>query len=126
MSSSNSPLSTEDLLAKIQRLEKENQELREFRDEAEEECSASAVMHDFMTRIQRAEAKNEEKDEEIKKQMVVCVGETIEKERVKHLLGKYREFMNKVMEIVEDEEQEYPSWRSMIAYWWFPDCDDDE
>tara|TARA_R110000787_G_scaffold269002_3_gene375619 strand:+ start:356 stop:1129 length:774 start_codon:yes stop_codon:yes gene_type:complete len=46
-----------EVLIVVNKLKDENKELKEFKEKAEEECEASAVMEDMMKRIQEAERK---------------------------------------------------------------------
>jgi anion-transporting ArsA/GET3 family ATPase len=81
---------SEKFMKRMDDIEKENKNLRVFKERTEEECGASAVMNALMDRIQELEEENKELKDRNNKQQVVIVNETIEKEKAQYQLEHWR------------------------------------
>ena len=97
-------------------LEEENKKLREFKERAEEECGASAVMTALMDRIQELEEENKGIKDRNNKQQVVIVNETIEKEKAQiekeKALVSWKEEAEALAEEVAEQQTQLDLWES--------------
>ena len=92
------------------KLQEENKRLTKFKETEEEECGASAVMNDFMDRIQELEKENKEIKDRNNKQQVVIVNETIDKEAAQQELQDWLEKDGRgIDELLDDIEKDFIS-----------------